>query len=253
MPEQTPAAQVTPNAAAPAVQPAGGEKTLDQLFYGNNKPADETPKGDSPASAAKPKVEEPAVTPPTDASKKPDDKPVEEKPKEETPKEEEKPKEGEKPVEKYELKLPKDSLLSAEHVAEVESFAKDNGLSKEAAQAVLERESKTLQAYAANQQVQLQERKNTWLEQVQNDKEIGGAKMYESAERAKRFVNQFGSEALKKELDVTGFGNHPEVIRMMARVHKQMFGEDDFIKAGETPKAERNVEDMFYPTHAQNK
>jgi len=44
-------------------------------------------------------------------------------------------------------------------------------------------------------------------------------------------VNKFGSPNLIKTLDETGFGDHPELIRLLSKIGKTM-KEDDFVLPG---------------------
>lgn len=59
---------------------------------------------------------------------------------------------------------------------------------------------------------------NGWVDQAKADKEIGGDKWDGTVTTAMRAVNQLGTPALKDYLEATGGGNHPELIRFMAKV-----------------------------------
>ncbi len=58
---------------------------------------------------------------------------------------------------------------------------------------------------------------DTWSEMAATDKEIGGTKWDASRKAAVRAVNTFGTPELKKYLNASGGGNHPELIRFMAK------------------------------------
>lgn len=167
-------------------------------------------------------------------------KPVEEK------KSEEKPTEGEaKPVE-YKLTLPEGSPLDAKAIEALTAFAKEKGLSVEQAQLTLERESGAVTAFAQAQQQQFETTKLEWYEAAKSDKEIGGDNFAQSAENAKRIVNKYGSAAFKQELDRTGLGNHPELLRVFARIGKEMQS-DSFVKPGAMASSPKSAESVFYP------
>lgn len=57
-----------------------------------------------------------------------------------------------------------------------------------------------------------------WVDTAKADKEIGGDKWDGTVKTATRAVNTLGTPALKEYLEATGGGNHPELIRFMAKV-----------------------------------
>lgn len=85
-----------------------------------------------------------------------------------------------------------------------------------------------------------------WPAQAKADKEIGGAKWDASVADAKRAVKTLGTDALREYLDASGGGNHPEFIRLMARVGS-MIKEDDPAKGNAPGKATRDRAEVLYP------
>lgn len=61
---------------------------------------------------------------------------------------------------------------------------------------------------------------NGWIKQAETDKEIGGDKWEGSKRDALAAVKAYGTPELKQYFIETGGGNHPELIRFMARVGK---------------------------------
>lgn len=170
-----------------------------------------------------------------------------EAPKEAKPEVKEQP-QGEKPAvpEKYELKLPEGSQLDAAHVEKVAAYAKERGLSNEQAQAVLERESQAVSGFIEGSQNQLKEQSTKWVEELKQDKDVGGDSFNKSAELAKRFVSRFGDDSLKDALDQTGLGNHPGLFKMIVRAAKLM-SEDQLVLPNAQPSAEaKRPEDVLY-------
>lgn len=136
---------------------------------------------------------------------------------------------GEKtPEPKLELKLPEGALLKPEHVEQIASLAKEQGLSNAQAQAILEREAAMAADTAKAQQAEFDRIKDEWRQRASEDKEIGGSAFKENVENAFRALNAYGSQALRDALDSTGFGNHPELIRVFSRIGKDM-AEDKFV------------------------
>ena len=161
------------------------------------------------------------------------------------PTEAEKPADGEKPaIEEIVLTLPKDSLLDDAARERIASYAKEQGLSKEQAQSLLERESQSVSSFWERQKAAFETRKEGWRKAAETDQEIGGQEFGKNVELAHRAVKRFGSDAFLKELEQTGYGNHPELVRVFARIGKAM-SNDELVHA-KAPAGQRPVEDIFY-------
>lgn len=209
------AAQDTPNAAS-----------IDQKIYPDSAAtkAEATPSGENaPAIEATPKDE-----------KKPEG---------------DKPKEGEQaPPAEFKLVMPKDSLLDAARVEAVTSFAKEKGLTPEQAQSVLDNESALLASHVQNQQQQYAAQMQKWTSDIQADPELGGVNFKESAHLAKQVAERFGTPELIKQLQDTGLGNHPELVRVFARIGKAM-DNDKLIRPGSSGDSGRKSHaDVLYPS-----
>lgn len=57
-----------------------------------------------------------------------------------------------------------------------------------------------------------------WVDTAKADKEMGGDKWDGTVNTAVRAINTLGTPALKEYLEASGGGNHPELIRFMAKV-----------------------------------
>lgn len=153
-----------------------------------------------------------------------------------------------KPVvpEKYDVKLPKDSHLNAEHVEKLSAYARSKGLSNEQAQALLDREHETVSSFVEAQKAHLAKQADeVWIGQIKADPEFGGDKLKESTAHAHRFMNKYASPELKKLLNDTGYGNHPELFRAFARAGREM-ADDKILPGGGLPGAKKSPEDIFY-------
>lgn len=210
--ELTPVAPAPPSATGsnePAAKPAGGEAPTVPVAK---------PEGEAPAA---PKVE-PAKT-------------------EDAPKPEDKGKKEDAPVvpEKYELTLPENSLLEPRHLAKIEAAAKAQGLTNEQAQLFVEKHSNEIAEDHAAMQVE-------WTQQLTKDPEIGGDKLGEHVELAKRALNTFADEEFKGLLLKTGYGSHPGMVRTFARIGKLM-GEDKLVVGGTNPAPKApSAAELFY-------
>lgn len=72
-----------------------------------------------------------------------------------------------------------------------------------------------------------------WVAAAKADKEYGGDKFDASIKGAKRALDKFGTPELQEYLTASGGGNHPELIRFMARVGNAI--SDDSPPGSETP------------------
>lgn len=122
----------------------------------------------------------------------------------------------EKAPDKYDLKLPQDTLLDDASIKLIEDVARKNNMSNEKAQALIEEQSKQ---YAQ----QVESWKSSWEKATRNDPEIGGNKFDESINFARRAIEKFDPDGkLKAELNRLGYGNHPEMVRAWAKVGRAL-------------------------------
>jgi hypothetical protein len=142
--------------------------------------------------------------------------------------------EAEKPV-VYDLKLPEGSLLSSDVIAKVESLAKEKGMTPDQAQALLEHESAVLAEHHAGIEKEFQETTKKWVDEV---------KFKENVALAHAALKQFGSEKFNQELERTGFGNHPELVRIFARIGRQLQAQP--MARGEQPNQAKSITSIMY-------
>lgn len=147
--------------------------------------------------------------------------------------------------EELKLERPEGSDLTDEHLKEVEAFAKDKGLSKEVAEQVLEMQDKLMKKYKEGAAESLKEVSQAWYDSASQDKEYGGEQFGKNIELAKRAVDRFATDAFKEDLDRTGFGNHPELLRVFYRIGKAM-GDGEFVRPGAQAKRPKTYEEIFY-------
>lgn len=163
-----------------------------------------------------------------------------------------KPEDSRKVPDKYDLKIPKDSILDEGHIEKVTAFAKANKLTNDEAQGILDKDNAFKASVIEGQQEELAKSQAAWIEEAKKDTEIGGDKFAENAALAQRVVDKFGTPAFKKALIDSGLGDHPEVIRIFQRMGKQM-KDDEFIMSGSAPTGKKSMEDVFYGDSNKNK
>lgn len=146
---------------------------------------------------------------------------------------------------KLELKLPEESHLTQAEVDEIASFAKEQGLSQEAAQKLLDREHSAIGKYKETQLQQFEQLGQEWRKAVESDPAIGGDNLKATAEHAKRALDKFAPESLKKFLNESPYGNHPDLVRLFANIGKAM-QDDKMVLAGSQSQPTRSPVEILY-------
>lgn len=205
------------------------EDSVGDKFYAQDVEENEEPKEDAENSEEK-------------SGEESDEKSAEEKSDEESKEQEEKI-----VPEKYELKLQEESLLGEDHVEKVAALAKEQGLSNDEAQKMLDRDSKLVESIEEDRMAKHEEQMEAWKDQAYNDKEIGGSKenFDTNVESARRAASRFGTDEFKAALDESGLGNHPEILRVFARIGRAM-NEDKLIVAHGQGGKELSIENKLY-------
>ena len=144
--------------------------------------------------------------------------------------------------EKYELKAPEDTTWTPEQLTAFEGQARELGLTGAQAQKLLETAHANQQAAREAHATQV----TRWAEEIRMDKEMGGANFEPTVMKAKAALKTLEGEEgpVGKLLRETGYGNHPEVVRMFARVADKIGG-DKLITGKEAP-AEKPLEERMY-------
>lgn len=144
----------------------------------------------------------------------------------------------------YDLKLDGDSKLKQEDLDGIVEFSKKHGLSNDVATELLKEKDSIVNGFLNQLKSNHEKQVNEWLETSKNDSEIGGENLKETAELAKRAIEQFGSDSLLDLLDQSGYGNHPEVLRIFSKVGK-LIQDDKIIMPGKSG-VQRSKADILY-------
>lgn len=155
----------------------------------------------------------------------------------------------------YDLKLPDGAHLDPSAVEGIVSFAKSKGLAPDVAQALLERDNAnfaaTVQAIEQGQKKMLQDEQARWIEEAKKDPEIGGDGFAKNVELAKRLVASVAPE-LSKDIEDSGYGNHPGFLKLMVRFAKKAnITEDSLVVANANSAGGKSLEDIFYPNSSK--
>lgn len=168
--------------------------------------------------------------------------PPAEKPAEEQPPAETKPPEV---PESYELEIKEGYKVSESDIADVKALAVEAKLTKDQAQKFLDSKSQAIDKYMEKQQSDYVELTKKWIDEVRSDKEMGGTNLADTKLYFSRAMDTISSPALKKILDDTGYGNHPELVRAFARLGKRI-SPDVMVQAPKSPAAAKSFEETFY-------
>ena len=147
----------------------------------------------------------------------------------------------------YEFKAPEGVQFDDHVIGAFSEVAKDLNLPQEHAQKVLDKMAPVI---AARQAEQFQAARNDWAETAKADKEFGGEKLAENLGVAKKALDAFATPELRKLLDDSGLGNHPEVIRMFYRTGKAI-SEDRFV-SGQAGKSDQGDARRLYAASNMN-
>jgi hypothetical protein len=155
----------------------------------------------------------------------------------------------------YDLKFADALAPSADLVTAFTETFKAHKLAPEAAQAVVDVLPKGLEAAQAVFQQSLEqqhaEQIKAWEAAARADPEMGGAKFDATLADAQTALGRFGDDDLRAVLSSTGIGSHPAVIRLFARINKEI-SEGGHVAGGQTPAAPKSVAESWY-THPTSK
>lgn len=136
---------------------------------------------------------------------------------------------------------------------EATPFFKEAGLSNDQANKIMPAAAKFRDSVASQTLQQIVDagakQKADWAEAVKADAEIGGGKLEETLHLSAKALDALGypeGSDFRKVLTETGFGNHPEMVRMMRKIGG-MVSEDGFPRPGATPPSALPIEKRLYP------
>lgn len=117
-----------------------------------------------------------------------------------------------------ELDLPKDFTANPDLLGKLKAHAKEWGLKKEQAQAILELGVAAQKGLEQELREHHEQQVKEWRDASKKDKEIGGARFDENKAVAHKAMKAFATPDLLKLLDTSGLGNHPELLRLFHRI-----------------------------------
>lgn len=126
--------------------------------------------------------------------------------------------------------------------------AKELNLPQEAAQRVVDLGVALIQKATEQNAAAIAEVQQGWIQASKADPEFGGAKLNESLGLTRKALDKVGSPELVTLLNDSGLGNHPEIIRVLAKVGK-LFSEDGLV-TGSGDVQPQSAAKRIYPNMA---
>lgn len=168
-----------------------------------------------------------------------------------------KPAEAAAPEFKFDdLKVPEGLDVSDEQKEFLTTFAKDNKISAEGVQKLLDTHAKTMETAVAQSQSAWKEVVSGWEAEVKADPEIGGEKLPETLRVVSQALQEHsegvkgGYDAVKDALNMTQVGSHPALIRVMYNMAVKLT-EGKGVTGAAPPSAPKSAADLFYGNGAQ--
>jgi hypothetical protein len=175
--------------------------------------------------------------------------------------EEEKKPEPRAPAEYTEFTKPSGVELDETAMSEFKSFAKEQDLTQDQAQKLLEFGSSRIKAMAEAPFKVWNEMQTKWQGEVKADPEIGGTKYEESVKTAALvFVpgeaNPFvktDAQALREALNTTGAGNNPAMVKLFVKMGQLLSEPGSLTGKPVSTDRQGTLLDKFYPTMTETK
>jgi hypothetical protein len=167
----------------------------------------------------------------------------------------EEPKDGDKDTDKgkaegapdkYEdFNLPENFQIDEALLEQALPVFKELNLSQDQAQKLIDLQTKNAEQLVEADQKQWEDTRKGWVKEAKDDKEIGGKDFNANVATARAAVKEFADEGFKEMLNITGVGDHPEMVRFLFRIGKAI--EDDKILMGRGKDAPRDPAKTLFP------
>ena len=131
--------------------------------------------------------------------------------------------------------------LSEEQMTSFQAPFKDAGLTSRQAQKMYDAFSKAQNQWVEQlQQQNLQMRQNN-LEQIKADPQIGGQNINQTKAYVGTVMDKYGSQELRDFLNESGLGSNPELVRVFAKIGKDL-SSDNFVSGRGRSNKESSIE-----------
>ena len=122
------------------------------------------------------------------------------------------------PLTYADFSFPEGVEVDAETLSEARTLLGEMHLPQDQAQRLVDFYAGKIRQFGTAQAENWVKLNEKWVGDFKADREIGGDRIQETVAAATRAMDRFGTPGLREALIMTGAGNHPEVIRFVARV-----------------------------------
>jgi len=198
-----------------------GEKTIaEKMFPGQGEGG--TPNTPPPAAPPANPADKPAEGTPPPAEAKPNEEDIKE------------------------VTLPENAVIGESDLASIKEYAKEHGLTNKQAQALVEKQNKTVSEYVERQVEAYKTEIAGYEGAIKADKEMGGTNYNRTVELSNRALNGLASEGLINKLNESGMRNHPELVRFLAKIGSHL-SDDQMVNPNAKPVTPpKSFADKFY-------
>lgn len=124
------------------------------------------------------------------------------------------------------IEAPKDVTIAADDLKAVETFSKENGLTKVQAEKVLSRDIAARAALTAKAQADVESIGATWHAEAQKHPEIGGDKLAGAVANANKALAKYATPEERAAIKASPFANNPLFIAILNRAARGLPQED---------------------------
>ena len=122
------------------------------------------------------------------------------------------------------------------------------GLSREVVSDLVALQEKAVKASSEAGSQLWADTQEQWRKEVLADPSIGGDKWEATSNRIDQIIDKYGSPEVRAAHDLTGAGNNPHIVRMMAKIAAELT-EAKFISSGTTSTSPaQDLASRLYPT-----
>lgn len=158
------------------------------------------------------------------------------------------------PVTAESLKLPEGFSTEGEALPKFLEFVNENKLPPAAAESLLAQHAELVKAavadvqktYAEQNAAEWQKLQETWLAEAKKMPDIGGDKMDQTLSVVAKALDKFGTKGARDAFDLTGAGNHPEIIRFVHAMASKLVEAPPV--SGGPLKPSQSIADRLYPS-----
>lgn len=149
------------------------------------------------------------------------------------------------------LALSQGSRLTQSDLDRISANARAKGLNQDQATAILGDAEAAAAGVVTRQQEAHKLQREAWTKEVNADPELGGAKLAETQRLSQIVIDRFMSPALRTLAKETGLGDHPEFVRMLAKIGRAASEDKPFSSVTPSGDAPKTAAEMMYNKPAQ--